>query len=65
LDGAITHITTTYSIQSLVEGNEVYEVAYDKIEDATISWRDVKLKGNNDYLEIKRSSAIQQFNPSE
>lgn len=56
LGGATTQITTSYTVRSLQNKNEVYVFALSKEDASKTSWMEAKLKGSNTPLELKRST---------
>jgi oligosaccharyltransferase complex subunit alpha (ribophorin I) len=62
LGGALTHVTTTYTVRALGElGPNIYTFAFSKLDQRRISLFDVKLKGatNKDPLQLTNHG----FNP--
>lgn len=53
LGGSIVHVTTTYAIKSLANGQDVYTVAFPRRERDASSFLEVKVKGQKDPLEIR------------
>lgn len=53
LGGSIVHVTTTYAIKSLANGQDRYTVAFSRKERDASSFLEVKIKGQKDPLEIR------------
>ncbi|KXN86265.1 Dolichyl-diphosphooligosaccharide--protein glycosyltransferase subunit 1 [Leucoagaricus sp. SymC.cos] len=53
LGGTIVHVTTTYAIKSLANGQDRYTVAFPRRERDASSFLEVRVKGQKDPLEIR------------
>ena len=53
LGGSIVHVTTTFSIKALENGQKTYTIALSRDEKAKTSWIESKLKGNREHLTVK------------
>ncbi|KAJ3563847.1 hypothetical protein NP233_g8674 [Leucocoprinus birnbaumii] len=53
LGGSIVHVTTTYAIKSLANGQDRYAIAFPRRERDATSFLEVKVKGQKDPLEIR------------
>src|SRR6266542_2600178 len=57
LGGSIVHVTTTFSIKVLEDGQQTYTIALSRDEKAKTSWMVLKLKGYKERLTIKERIA--------
>ena len=57
LGGSVVHVTTTFSIKALENGQQTYTIALSRDEKAKTSWMESKLKGNRERLTIKERVA--------
>ena len=57
LGGSVVHVTTTFSIKALENGQQTYTIALSRDEMAKTSWIESKLKGNRNPLTIKERVA--------
>lgn len=53
LGGSIVHVTTTYAIKSLANGQDMYTVSFPRRERDASSFLEVRVKGQKDPLEIR------------
>lgn len=53
LGGSIAHVTTTYAIKSLANGQDIYTVSFPRRERDASSFLEVKVKGQKNPLEIR------------
>lgn len=53
LGGSIVHVTTTYAVKSLGDGQSTYRIAFGADEKAKTSWMEGKVKGQKELLNLK------------
>lgn len=53
LGGSIVHVTTTYAVKSLKDGQAMYRIALGADEKAKTSWIEGKVKGQKEPLKLK------------
>ncbi|KAF8914591.1 oligosaccharyl transferase alpha subunit [Mucidula mucida] len=58
LGGSLVHVTTTYAAKALEPDTSVYTIALGDAEIEKTSWLDVKIKGQQQALEISHSIAV-------
>ncbi|KDR83748.1 hypothetical protein GALMADRAFT_236102 [Galerina marginata CBS 339.88] len=53
LGGSVVHVTTTYAIKSLEDGQKTYTIALGRDEKVKTSWLEATVKGQNSPLQVK------------
>jgi oligosaccharyltransferase complex subunit alpha (ribophorin I) len=55
LDGALTHVTTRYSVRALADEVKEYTFALGKEDGDLTTWAEARLKGDEDTLPLKEN----------
>ncbi len=53
LGGSVVHVTTSYTIRALEDGQQVYTAVLGRDHKAKTSWIEAKVKGQKEPLELK------------
>jgi hypothetical protein len=57
LGGSLVHVSTTYAVKALEQGQSTYQIAISKDERAKTSWLEVKVKGRTTPLELSEDES--------